>query len=279
MLSRTLFDKKFPTADITFPLMRKYFAYVENAGTPVAALVPEYVGQLCFDTTNKVWYRATDNALNTDWAPAGASGLALAELQFLDGALAGTIVAEKALVPDSNRKLAFTSASTAASTSVESLLVNTTLTGIGGVGGRARYRLDTNVALGGWANALKAETVFGASGRVTGLGSALVAEMSLSAGCTEGSYAPLESEIVMPTSADTGTATAFLHGNVSGAAAATFNANGYLFELGTGVAAGTDDLFEAEAKTGIAKTHTLRVRIGGTAYFIPLHTSKACGGS
>ncbi len=60
-------------------------------------------------------------------------------------------------------KITATSASTSASDSMESMLVSTTMTGAGGVGGRARFALAADAALGGWANALKAITTFGAS--------------------------------------------------------------------------------------------------------------------
>lgn len=171
-------------------------------------------------------------------------------------------------------KITATSASTSGSNSMESMLVATTLTGAGGVGGRARFALDTNVALGGWANALKAITTFGASGRVTGLGSALCAEIVLSAGTSSGSYSPLESELVLGTGALTGTATSFLYGNVSGADLATFMHNGFLLELGAGCTIDTDHVVQAAAVTDIDSTHAIRIRVAGTTLFIPAHTSK-----
>lgn len=175
-----------------------------------------------------------------------------------------------------------TCASTDASTSYEPFLVSNTLTGAGQVGGRARFYMTANVALGGWSNALKAHVAYGSAGRTTGLGSSLCAEMTLSAGTTSGTYAPLESELVADSAVSTGTATSFLYCNIAGSngtGITTINTNGYLFEIGAGIAGTTDGLFEAESKTGIAKTHTLRIRVDGTNYFIPLHTAKACGGS
>lgn len=189
------------------------------------------------------------------------------------GALSITAAASATAQPI---KVTATSASTSGSTSVESMLVATTLTGAGGVGGRARFALDTNVALGGWANALKAITTFGATGAVTGLGSALCAELALSAGTTAGTYAPLESELVLATGAKTGTATSFLHMAVSGDAASEFDTSGFLFYL-AGVTANTNKVFQASAKSAICSTHALRVNVNGTPYFIPLHTSAAFG--
>jgi hypothetical protein len=171
-----------------------------------------------------------------------------------------------------------TSASTDGGTSVEPFVHNVTMTGAGGVGGRARFELDTNVILGSWANALKAQIEFGATGGVTGLGSAFVAEMILSAGTASGSYAPLEIELGLATGALTGTRTSFISMNVYGDDAGTMDDNGFLFDL-NGVTAGAGDLFASNAKTGIGMTHTLKCQILGTTYFIALHTSANFGGS
>ena len=130
-----------------------------------------------------------------------------------------------------------TCASTGGSTSVEPFYVKSILTGAGEVGGRGRFHTYTNVALGSWCNALKAFFEFGASGRTTGLASAFCAEIQLSAGCTGSSYAALEAEIVMPANAVTGQQTAFLYCNASGAAASTFDTNGYFLHVGDGITA------------------------------------------
>ncbi len=166
-----------------------------------------------------------------------------------------------------------TSASTSGSNSMESMLVSTTLTGAGGVGGRARFALAANAALGGWANALKAITTFGATGSVTGLGSAACAELVLSAGTTGGSYAPIESELVLGSGAAIGTATSFLYGNVSGDAADTFLNGGFLFELGSGCTIDTGHVVQAAAVSDIDSTHAIRIRVAGTTLYIPAHTS------
>jgi hypothetical protein len=168
-----------------------------------------------------------------------------------------------------------TSSSTSGSTSVEPFVLNTTMTGVGGVGGRARFELDTNVALGGWANALKAQTEFGASGRVTGLGSAFVAELTLSAGTTSGTYAPLELELNLGAGASTGTLTSLVYGSVNGVGAAAFDTAGYILDI-QGLTAGAAKAFRTgltAATVNAATTAALRVKIGATDYFIPLATA------
>lgn len=165
-----------------------------------------------------------------------------------------------------------TCSSTSGSTSAEPFYVKSVMTGAAGVGGRARFHMYTNVALGGWSNALKAYAEYGATGKTAGLGSALCAEITLSAGTTAGTYAPVESEIVMGAGAKTGTKTAFHYMAVSGAAKATMDTSGVLFKL-DGLSVASGKLFQ-ENTAGDA-THALKIDIGGDTYYIMLTTSGA----
>lgn len=171
-----------------------------------------------------------------------------------------------------------TNAGTSGSTSAEPMLLSTTLTGVGQVGGRARFLLSTNVALGGWSNAIKGIVEYGASGRTNGLGSAVLGEILLSAGTTQGTYAPLETELVANSAVSTGTATSFLYGNIAGSngtGKTTINTNGYFFELGAGVVTTTDGMFEEVTVTAAQVFDAaLKVRIGGVDYFIGLADDK-----
>jgi hypothetical protein len=219
----------------------------------------------------------------------GTTTLSEADLALVDGITAGTGLASKAVTLSAanaftsptaaNTKFTWsvTSDSTDAGVSVEPFVHNTTMTGVGGVGGRARFELDTNVALGGWANALKAQTEFGATGAVTGLGSAFVAELTLSAGTAAGTYAPVEIELNLATGALTGTETSLVYGSVNGADAGTFDTNGHILSL-NGLTAGANNVFRTgltAATVNAATTAALRVVIGGVAYYIPLATATA----
>ncbi len=177
----------------------------------------------------------------------------------------------------SSGNLVFTSTnpSTNGSSSVEPISLETTMTGIGGVGGRFKAYMTTNVALGGWSNALKGHVVYGASGRTTGLGSAVCAELQLSAGTTSGTYAALEAELVAPASSAAGTATSFIYMNCDDTGSVLNTSKGYLFEIGTGVTDTEGGIFETQSVTSWDATHVLKVRISGTDYFIPLNTNKA----
>ena len=165
-----------------------------------------------------------------------------------------------------------TSDSTNGSSSVEPVLVSTTMTGAGGVGGRAKFLTTINAALGAWSNALKGEVVYGTSGRTTGLGSAVLAEMTLSAGTSAGTYAPLELELNVPSGASTGTLTSFIHASMQGAGVATMDTNGRFINI-VGVTAGAGKMWKTGTTLGTA-AGGLRCRIAGTDYWLPFYAAE-----
>jgi hypothetical protein len=163
------------------------------------------------------------------------------------------------------------SASTSGSASVEPLAITTTLTGVGGVGGRFKSSLVTNVALGAWSNAIKGEVTYGASGRTTGLGSAIVAEMTMSAGTTSGTYAPFEAELNLGSNAPIGTDTSLFYGSINGTAT-EYLADGHLMSFqGLGAASSATNIFHTTGT--VSATHGLRINIGGVDYDILLKAS------
>lgn len=147
-----------------------------------------------------------------------------------------------------------------------------TMTGAGGVGGRTLFQLNADAALGSFTNALKAEVVYGAAGSTSGLGSALVAELTLSAGTTSGTYAPLEIELNAPTSASTGTRTSFIYASAQGANVAAVDTNGVFFNL-QGLTAGAGKMLVAGTTLGTAYGG-LRVRVGSANYWVPLYAAQ-----
>lgn len=171
-----------------------------------------------------------------------------------------------------------TCSSTDGSTSAEPFYMKSTMTGAGGVGGRARFHLYTNVALGGWANALKAYAEFGASGRTSGLASALCAEMlmpNVNMG-SGGAYFPLEVEYVaggtslVTAGALTGNHAGFIYMQASGDDDGDFDDHGYLMHI-RGLTAGSGHLFQ----TGSTVKGTLRIGIGDATYYIMLSDAQA----
>ena len=165
-----------------------------------------------------------------------------------------------------------TTTNTATSGTYQPLVVSTTMSGAGADGGRAKFDMTTNVALGSFSNALKADVTYGATGRTTGLGSAFVAEMTLSAGTSSGTYAPLELELNMPTGASTGTLTSFIHASMQGAAVATMDTNGRFINL-VGVTAGAGKMWKTGTTLGTA-AGALRCRIAGTDYWLPFYAAE-----
>lgn len=141
--------------------------------------------------------------------------------------------------------------------------------------------IEPAVALGNFANVLNGRIAFAATGRVTGLAAPICSEIDLSAGCTQGSYACFEAELIMPADALTGTRTSFLTMNLSGADASTFDANGFIFDLNglTAGSAGDASAFSpVTAHDFVTATHRLKVQVGGTTYYVPLHTAPDLGG-
>ena len=201
----------------------------------------------------------------------GSTTLSEADLAKVDGITNGTAAASKALVLDSSSELNWTysSSSTDGGTSVEPFNLDTTMTGIGGVGGRGKFTLTTNVALGSWSNALKAQTTYGASGRTTGLGSAFVAEMTLSAGTSSGTYAPLELELNLGSGALTGTASSLIYASVNGADSATFDTSGYLLNIAGVATAAEDKLWAAHTLSNVNEvTHGLRIKTPDGDFYV-----------
>lgn len=174
--------------------------------------------------------------------------------------------------------LTASSSSTDGGTSFEPVTLATTMTGVGGVGGRLKSSLTTNVALGAWSNALKGEVTYGASGKTTGLGSAIVGEMTLSAGTADGNYALFEGELNLGAGALTGTATSLLYLSVNQTGGNTaFDDSGYVLNV-QGLTANAADCFRTgltAATINAATTAALRIRVGATNYFIPLATATA----
>ena len=179
--------------------------------------------------------------------------------------------------PDHAIDIYTTSPSTDAGNSVRPIHMTSTMTGIGGVGGRAEFEMTSNVALGGWANALKGYFNMGDACTVSGLGSAVLAEMKLPGASLGGvgSYGVLEIELVTQASGVTGGApVAFQWMQVSGDGTATadFEDTGYL-QIIKGLTEGTGNIFSAGAD--VAAAATLRILVGATPYYILLGAGES----
>lgn len=238
--------------------IEKYLSVVQNNGGITTALPVTINGDLTVTGTTTI------------------AGVTLTDLTVSGNTVIGNASTDTLTVTGIST-YTLSSASTSGSTSVENTLFSTTLTGVGGVGGRVRSLMTTNVALGGWSNALKGEVTYGASGRTTGLGSAIVGEMTLSAGTSSGTYAPFEAELNLGSGASTGTHTTLGYLSVNGADAATFStaAGTSILNL-QGLTAGASNVF----RTGLTgatvvgnMTAAIRIKIGSTDYFIPLATA------
>jgi len=167
-----------------------------------------------------------------------------------------------------------TCASTNASTSYEPVVFVNVLTGAGQVGGWTLAKLTSNVVLGGWANAFKAYVDMDATGGVTGLLSASLAEMRLpSMTLASGSYAVAEYELVTQASGTTGgNPVTFQWMQVSGNSTATadWEDNGYIWVI-KGLTDASGNIFDTN--TTPTCDATLRIMVGSTPYYIILSNS------
>ena len=193
---------------------------------------------------------------------------------YLDGAVINNSTITGTVTSTAVSDIAVTNATTGSSNAAAST-TTLTLTGVGGVGWASKSDLEANVALGAYANGLYGYLAFGASGRVTGLASGTVGEVVLSAGCTQGTYAAFEAEIGMPSGAVTGTNTSFFYLSTYGAAKATFDTSGTLFNL-AGVTKGTGKFLQDTTTGSTARpVQALKVVTPDGIRYLPLYSTVA----
>ncbi len=140
-----------------------------------------------------------------------------------------------------------------------------TMTLAGAVGGRAEFEVTANIALGGWANAVKGFMNFGSSGGISGLASAVLAEMTMpNAAQGGGNFTCFEAELNLGASTTVGAGTSFLRASANGTLT-NFQASGYVFDLQGLGAAGSSKILQANTDQ---PTHALKIRVGSTDYFL-----------
>jgi len=156
----------------------------------------------------------------------------------------------------------------------EPVLFSTILTGSGQVGGRVRVHMETNVTLGGWANALKASVDLKTSGGCTGLLSAFCCELVAAGSANSATLAVLELELKTVSSATFDGRHALVYSNIQGNTAGTnsFLRNGSIWKFdGLGAADTDEDIFHT---TNVDDpTHGLRINIGGVMYDLLMSVS------
>jgi len=148
-----------------------------------------------------------------------------------------------------NQAFYYTNSSTSSAANSEPFYLKSTLTGAGGVGGRARFHTYSNVVSGGWVNAIKGYMEFGSAGRTTGLASAICGEILLSAATTVAHYSALEAELLANSGAATGQATSFIYCNAGGDSPDTVDSNAYLFDFGAELDAASGKFIDTDITT------------------------------
>ena len=158
-------------------------------------------------------------------------------------------------------------------TNYEPAIFNTVMTGAGQVGGRVRVHMETNVVLGGWANAFKASVDLKSAGGCTGLLSAICGELVAAGKANAATLAVLELELVTVASATFDHRHSLIYSNISGNSTAntSFQENGVIWYFdGLGAATAGEIFDECVAP---AASHSLRINIGGTFYYILLQSN------
>jgi len=143
-----------------------------------------------------------------------------------------------------------------------------TMTGAGAVGATVYVDLTvSNVAAGGYVNALYVLMDFGATGSVVGLASAVCAELVLTTGAqSAGTYAVLELEMTCPaTWAPTGGGQyTFIYASATGSTVTTYDTVGNFLWV-TGLSSGDGKCLY---------NNTLRSKIGSTYWYLPFSSAQ-----
>jgi len=139
-----------------------------------------------------------------------------------------------------------------------------------------RAVLNVSARLGSYANAIYGYTDFSSGGSMTGLGSAICAEMKMGGASMNptGTYGVLELELVTPTGWTGVQSASLIYAQVSGDATAmtAFGTTGYLINLvGLGTASTATKVFHTTGN--VSTSHGLRILIDGVAYDLQMAVS------
>lgn len=153
------------------------------------------------------------------------------------------------------------------SNNYEPVLFNTIMTGAGQVGGRVKVNMQTDVVLGSWANALKAQVDCQTDGCASGLLSAFCCEVITPASSVTGHLTVLEIELHTESSYVANRGHSLIYSNIDGDSDAddSFLLNGVLWDMnGMGTADADENIFHT---TDVSEpTHALRIRIDDVDY-------------
>ena len=139
----------------------------------------------------------------------------------------------------------------------------------------AKFVLKSEFGTGTWANAVEASLNYGTAGHATGLGATISADMILpNKTFPSGAYYPLHLSFGAQASSAWGALVnpvAFIRFENWGTAT-EFDDKAFLFHV-EGLNEGTGHLFSAGAD--VAAAATLKVNIGGTAYYLMLAAAES----
>jgi len=159
-----------------------------------------------------------------------------------------------------------TNAGTSGSTNAENVLFNSVMTGAGQVGARVFVNMSTNVVLGSWANAFKAQVQNNTNGGSAGVLSVACLEMYFPASAGSGLYDILELEANCPTGwvGASPSLFSYINCNQSGNTKANWDTVGNLFRISNATAASGKFIYN----------DTIRILLDATSKYIPLSTAE-----
>lgn len=157
------------------------------------------------------------------------------------------------------------------------VLIDSLMTGAGGVGQALKVQNKVaTVALGAYCNAIYGILDLGTTGSVVGLGAPICSEITFNTGTAGGAGTLAGVEIELTTGAATvfvaGTVVSCLYISANGATKGVIDDNAYLVDM-AGFTAGAAHIWQTGGTLPSTVGGSLRIRVGGIAYYIPVYTS------
>jgi hypothetical protein len=203
------------------------------------------------------------------------TGLALTGT-YTTGIAVGTSGAPLTLGANASRLLSAYSTSALTTGAVNTMTVSQTMTAASTANQVevAQFILTSDVKTGAWANAILAKIDYQNNGLAHGLAGVVCAELDLpyTTAFVRGEYALYEAEINCPTGCNMGgNPVSVFEVNLWGGGKAQVDSVGYLFDIDgfTAAADATKMISSVSLNELPASTIGIRIRVGGTVYYIP----------
>ena len=169
-----------------------------------------------------------------------------------------------------NAKLTYEGTDTKGSLVLKSLDIEKNVSTAGSTPFTLKGLLSTNVTLGSYATTLYGVLDLKTAGGVTGLGSAVCAELIMPGGAAGiGTFGALELECTCPASWTSSQSVSLIFANISGTTSGKFDDEGYFLNLYGGFNSATGHMLYSHAITSTgAAAGSIRIIVNGTPRFL-----------